>query len=850
MLNRTQENALAAYFEFPADDLANLTNFANAEEVFSAFILLLQIRLGHSDLSAEDVHEYAQSKLLGEDSGTVESFRQLCEIVRHPSPQNRSTGSSHAGLNGGYVTYYDQKGLRVQELEGLLGLTALDDGILAPVTKLDVLLELKRLAQAKRAELQHRRPAGHDRTLYGRAPASTNAEQIVATSSDLLKKIESRGRKKEEEILALQDFLAGFNATRGDAAQPKEAETDDEPPPTGITDPHSEHKRVHSVDPGSTCAAEDARARGISAGEFRSHCARILAALEEPAAKQKLEKLPVCLYLLRELKARPRIAEVQAQGWGTLSKLAQQSEQWRSQARKQACGLRHVAVAALEANREVVEVVKAIFGAVRDLALDDFSAVELAADCGIDAIAAAMRSHPGHAGVQLAGCQALWNLATEAVNKEKMVQGSGLQAVLHALLGHQEAARVQEAGCMALCHLAQPEGNKLGIAAAGGVRAVLGSMQAQAGVARVQLPACRVLQCLAADEGIAEQIMADGGASAVVQAMRCANACVQLAGCRVLWNLASWSCCKIVADGGVGAVVAAMVQFPGHAQLQTAGLQNLQKMASSCVSSRKRALHDGGVAAVVCALDAHVGTAELQTAGCQALCNLAIDGDLEGAFVDSGGIEAVLAAMRAHLGHTAVQLAGCRALCNLAGKPHNQTQVVNAGGTRAVVAAMRSQCSDCGARHASIHEAGCHALSCMARSDDDKRRIVSDGGADVIQLALETHKGHQGVQEAGSVALSYLIDHILPAAVLEPVPETLAPTSSPKKSPLPQPQVSVQRDAIEHPRQSELPPQPQCGCAYGSGDTAVLRDRSYVVGVALRVLIRAPFTNEKDKQIK
>eukprot|EP00961_Rhodomonas_salina_P116559 1568934-Rhodomonas_salina.1 len=50
-----------------------------------------------------------------------------------------------------------------------------------------------------------------------------------------------------------------------------------------------------------------------------------------------------------------------------------------------------------------------------------------------------MRQHVGHAGVQFAGCAAIWNLATNSDNKAKIVAEGGLQLVVEAMQKHKDA---------------------------------------------------------------------------------------------------------------------------------------------------------------------------------------------------------------------------------------------------------------------------------------------------------------------------------------------------------------------------------------------------------------------------
>ena len=161
----------------------------------------------------------------------------------------------------------------------------------------------------------------------------------------------------------------------------------------------------------------------------------------------------------------------------------------------------------------------------------------------LEAVVAAMRAHSGHAGVQEAGCRALWNMTLNDGNKVKAGGAGAIEAVVAAMRAHSGYAGVQEAGCSALRNMTANDGNRLKAGGAGAIEAVVAAMRAHSGHAGVQEAGCRALWNMTLNDGNKVKAGAAGAIEAVVAAMRAhgSNANIQQCGRLALdlWQLPS-----------------------------------------------------------------------------------------------------------------------------------------------------------------------------------------------------------------------------------------------------------------------------------------------------------------------
>jgi hypothetical protein len=127
---------------------------------------------------------------------------------------------------------------------------------------------------------------------------------------------------------------------------------------------------------------------------------------------------------------------------------------------------------------------------------------------GIEALLAGMRAHAGAAGVQVAGCLALYSLCDQHEdNRVKVAEHFGIEAVLASMNAHEDDPMVQQQGCRALSNLCSKNANNQAkIAALGGIKAVVGGMRTHAGAAGVQVAGCRALRELCDDANNLERI--------------------------------------------------------------------------------------------------------------------------------------------------------------------------------------------------------------------------------------------------------------------------------------------------------------------------------------------------------
>jgi hypothetical protein len=95
-------------------------------------------------------------------------------------------------------------------------------------------------------------------------------------------------------------------------------------------------------------------------------------------------------------------------------------------------------------------VVGALCKAVFNLATNDENKERIAAVGGIDRVVQAMAAHVGVAGVQEEGCGALWYLAGNAENKERIAAAGGIDRVVQAKKNHPSCVAVADRALEAL----------------------------------------------------------------------------------------------------------------------------------------------------------------------------------------------------------------------------------------------------------------------------------------------------------------------------------------------------------------------------------------------------------------
>ena len=136
MLNKTQENIIKAFIQFPMEDIEELPHS-------------IAIKVFESIISEKNIPESIDN--LVKTTNCLESISQIKSIFEHKYPQNRSTGSPYVGQENGYAVYEPNghgNGIAKEPI-GLLSLTAYNDSTTEPVTKDDVISYVIDLLQTK-----------------------------------------------------------------------------------------------------------------------------------------------------------------------------------------------------------------------------------------------------------------------------------------------------------------------------------------------------------------------------------------------------------------------------------------------------------------------------------------------------------------------------------------------------------------------------------------------------------------------------------------------------------------------------------------------------------------------------
>lgn len=142
MLNHIQCQLLAASLDFLFQDIAECDN----PEIANHALRAIQVD--------ELYHAFQESFTI---YNILESVNRLRAICQHPNPQNRAVGSPYLGQTPGMVTWRDTRTSQIcSESTGILGLTAQNDGITEPVTKLDVIKEIENLVGRYLTQVQQR----------------------------------------------------------------------------------------------------------------------------------------------------------------------------------------------------------------------------------------------------------------------------------------------------------------------------------------------------------------------------------------------------------------------------------------------------------------------------------------------------------------------------------------------------------------------------------------------------------------------------------------------------------------------------------------------------------------------
>jgi hypothetical protein len=350
----------------------------------------------------------------------------------------------------------------------------------------------------------------------------------------------------------------------------------------------------------------------------------------------------------------------------------------------------------------------------------------------LPAIVAALRAHPGHAGLQTYGCAVLWHICTGRGEDELASAGDadGVRALVDAMRAFPALAGLQFSCCGALYALSRSAGLRQTAVAAGAVHAMVAALHAhvlyEAGVVLM----CDALSRIAVKHPLAmEQAGAAGGVTAVVAAMCAhpASAVVQASCCSALGSLAydADNQKAAIRAGAIEAILQAMRAHSADAKVQNYGCRALGNIAEShtdAISARSSSLLLDALKAVVAALNAHIADACMQGQVGTALWHLLVTDALRIEAGKIGAVTATVAALRAHPADAAVQQTGCDTMSALClNNSANAVQACGAGALQAIVAGMRAHPAG-----VNVQMAGCNALN---RIMDAHPRIQAAAGA-------------------------------------------------------------------------------------------------------------------------
>eukprot|EP00523_Entomoneis_sp_CCMP467_P011468 CAMPEP_0168724690 /NCGR_PEP_ID=MMETSP0724-20121128/3765_1 /TAXON_ID=265536 /ORGANISM="Amphiprora sp., Strain CCMP467" /LENGTH=1236 /DNA_ID=CAMNT_0008771445 /DNA_START=419 /DNA_END=4129 /DNA_ORIENTATION=+ len=195
---------------------------------------------------------------------------------------------------------------------------------------------------------------------------------------------------------------------------------------------------------------------------------------------------------------------------------------------------------------------------------------------GVRYIITAMKDHIEDAAVQKAGCGIIKNLTDREDNARIVADLGGVVCVLNAMRQHEKNKAIQTEGCGAVCNLAMLEDQKTPILNAGGVGVLVVAMQQLRDVATIQKQACKAFKSLAlGDEQNQISIAAAGGISAILAAMdrHDKNAAMQVLALGALDQLAIITRNRntIISNDGVRIIQQAMANHPKDKYIERTG---------------------------------------------------------------------------------------------------------------------------------------------------------------------------------------------------------------------------------------------------------------------------------------
>jgi len=450
VLNGAQRSSLLGTLEYIGGDWANVPL-----EAMEAMERVL------SDLCEDGFTMRPADRTTLQKADVLDSIQQCREIVDHPCPQNRSTGSPYCRQDPGFVNFYDDNHTVTREPEGKLSLTNLNrpPGVhdsttgqvrypgQEPCSKLDVMNEMGSFVTGKLADLRKRQKQEEQdlrRNLEEAAKLSNEglmklvgqlqmenqgnqrtADQLKAARQKVViltaekKNLETSNRSLQAQVVALQAQVVALRTE----VEERQATTNDLKRQLAHDESDAPPRQRRRVEESSNSAIEG-----------------ILSQLEKIMQARQAKKA------VRIMSAHSDVAQVQEKGCAALSSIAYGSEA-QLQTLVDAGGVESI-VKAMAGHSSSSGVQEHGCGALTNIAAgSEAGRHAVVAAGGVDSIVKAMAGHSSHSGVQLSGCKALYRLAHGCeARKQAILDRGGAPLVRSAMrmARHHGNSRVQE----------------------------------------------------------------------------------------------------------------------------------------------------------------------------------------------------------------------------------------------------------------------------------------------------------------------------------------------------------------------------------------------------------------------
>jgi hypothetical protein len=492
---------------------------------------------------------------------------------------------------------------------------------------------------------------------------------------------------------------------------------------------------------GAAAATVAALRMHAASKEMSRFCCTLLSALRNGDAAL-LAPLGVLDALVAALVAHPGDAELAGFCCPTLAFACQDC------AHNQACALRSGALPALAAviiaHPGVTELQQNAANALVSICMGTVAktALSAAATEAVREAALAVLQRPGASAELSNPCVVLLMCVSRTpAGRRCTVTAGGLEAVAAAMHTHPTDRVLQSNGCCAVGSMCAVDADlKLRGGAAGAVEAVVTALtmpQPHEITAVLAVQACVALTNLAKNVVNGGRAIAAGALPAIVAAMGAldADAEVQHLGAMALHSIVSGMPERglaAFAAGAIPALLAAMRSHPGAAGVQEHACNALSFLAGALPRAAAAAVSGGALPLIAAALRTHAAEREIQHDGCAAVASIC--GGNEAHIIEAGAagaVEAVVAALRVQAWQADHRMQNALlVLCHTVGVPANAARAHAGGAVQLAVAAARAH-----AAHVHIVQYACDAVCVLTTQHAPCFDVAADCG--VIELAVE-----------------------------------------------------------------------------------------------------------------